>query len=58
MGKQDVEAQPQLQQAGYRVVVQQIASPLPRGQVVAQTPQGNAGPDTPVTLYVSAGPAP
>jgi membrane peptidoglycan carboxypeptidase len=58
VGKQDVEAQQQLQQAGYRVVVQQVASSLPQGQVAGQTPQGNAGPDTEVTLYVSAGPGP
>ncbi len=42
-----------LQQAGYSATTQQVASTQPAGQVVGETPQGNAAPGTRVTLLVS-----
>jgi len=43
-------------QAGYRPTTEPVASPRPAGTVVGQTPQGNVGPGTTVTLRVSTGP--
>src|SRR5690349_13178825 len=41
--------------AGYPAQLQAIPSPLPQGQVVGESPQGNRAPGTPVTLWTSAG---
>jgi membrane peptidoglycan carboxypeptidase len=44
-----------VQSAGYPPNVQVIPSPVPTGQVVGESPQGNLDGGTPVTLYVSGG---
>ncbi len=41
--------------AGYQPQLQPIRSPLPQGQVIGQSPQGNVAPGTPVTIWTSAG---
>jgi len=47
-----------LQQAGYPSTQQMIGSLSPRGTVVGQSPQGNVGAGTPITIFTSAGPPP
>jgi membrane peptidoglycan carboxypeptidase len=48
-------AEAALQQAGYPSTTQRLASAVPAGQVVGQSPQGNVTPGTTVTLQVSSG---
>jgi membrane peptidoglycan carboxypeptidase len=55
VGTQATAAATALQQAGYPSTTQQVASSAPAGQVVGQSPQGNATPGTAVTLQVSRG---
>ncbi|MCE3549861.1 penicillin-binding protein [Pseudonocardia sp. RS11V-5] len=55
VGRTQAAATTALQQAGYAPSTTSVASALPAGQVVGQTPQGNADPGTPVTLLVSSG---
>jgi membrane peptidoglycan carboxypeptidase len=60
IGQQGTSAQQALQGAGYPFTITEFNSSAPRGQVIGQTPQGNAPPGTPISLYVSTGvmPAP
>ncbi len=41
--------------AGYPTLVRPLPSPLPQGQVIGESPQGNLAPGTPVTIWTSAG---
>jgi membrane peptidoglycan carboxypeptidase len=46
------QAQQALARAGYPAQVQAIPADAPPGAVIGQTPQGNAAPGQPITLYV------
>ena len=56
IGQSHPAAEHTLTNAGYPSTTAPIASPEPRGQVIAQTPQGNVTAGTPITLYTSTGP--
>ena len=58
IGRAGPDAAQVLQQAGYPSTTQVVASTLPPGAVVGQSPQGNVAPGTPITLFTSAGPPP
>ncbi|HEY2205974.1 MAG TPA: penicillin-binding protein [Pseudonocardia sp.] len=58
VGQPGDAAEQALSRAGFPVRRVPMASPVDPGRVVAQTPQGNVAPDTPVTLYLSTGTAP
>ncbi|NMH99677.1 penicillin-binding protein [Pseudonocardia sp. K10HN5] len=58
VGQDSAAAQQTVQQAGYPVALQQIDSTTAAGRVVGQTPQGNADPHTPITVFVSSGTTP
>lgn len=58
VGQAGAAAAQALQQAGYPSTQQTIGSTAPRGTVVGQSPQGNVAPNTPITLFTSAGPPP
>lgn len=56
VGLPGTEAAGRLDRAGYPVTTRPVGGLGPPGQVVGQTPQGNAAPGTPVTLFVGSGP--
>ena len=58
IGRPGPAATQALQEAGYPATTQTIDSTAPAGTVVGQSPQGNAAPGTPITVYVSAAPRP
>jgi membrane peptidoglycan carboxypeptidase len=55
VGQGGTAAAQALTAAGYPPSTQSIKSPLPPGQVVAQSPQGNLATGAPVTIWTSAG---
>ena len=55
VGSASAAATAALQGAGYRPAAQPVASALPAGQVVGQTPQGNVARGAAVALRVSTG---
>lgn len=55
VGQAGTAAAQSLTAAGYAPSVKPIPSPLPKGQVIGQSPQGNLAPGAAVTVWTSAG---
>ncbi|OLF15922.1 penicillin-binding protein [Actinophytocola xanthii] len=55
IGDSQQDATSQLQQAGYKVVAEEINSSAAQGTVVSQSPRGNALPGETITIRVSTG---
>ncbi len=55
VGDQSNAAQSSLKKAGYNVALKDYPNNSPKGIVVAETPQGNIGGGSTITLYVSTG---